>query len=120
MEERQGGTSQRTSVKVRVLPSAKKDLCRGVHFYERQEAGVGAYFLDSISAEIDSLQLHAGVHPLRGEHHRFLAERFPFWIYYRIDDDIAYVVAVLDARQNPGRIEAREQQMSEPPRDGGR
>lgn len=93
---------------MRLLPSAKMDLRRGIHFYEQQEAGLGRQFLDSISADIDSLQFHAGVHPTRGSHYRFLAERFPFWIYYRIDNDMAYVVAVLDARQNPGIIKARE------------
>jgi len=81
---------------------------RGIRFYERQLEGLGAYFLDSISADIDALQLFAGIHPKRNQHHRFLAKRFPYWIYYRIADDIAYVAAILDARQHPGKIIARE------------
>lgn len=95
-------------MRVRVLPSAKRDMRRGIRFYQKQQEGLGAYFLDSISADIDSLQLLAGVHPMRRDHHRFLAERFPFWIYYRIDGEIAYVVAILDARQNPEKILQRE------------
>jgi len=73
-----------------------------------QEAGLGGYFLDSIGADIDSLQLMAGIHPMRHDHYRFLADRFPYWIYYRIENGIAYVVAVLDARQEPARILERE------------
>ena len=95
-------------MKVRLLPSAKRDLRSGSRFYERQEGGLGAYFLDSVSADIDSLQLLAGIHPIRRDHHRFLAERFPYWIYYRIEGGIAYVVAVLDARQEPAKILQRE------------
>jgi hypothetical protein len=38
-------------VKVRLLPSAKRDLRSGSRFYERQEGGFGAYFLDSVSAD---------------------------------------------------------------------
>lgn len=95
-------------MRVRVLPSAKGDLRSGRRFYEMQEGGLGAYFLDSISADLDSLQLLAGIHPIRRGHHRFLAERFPYWIYYRIEGGIAYVVAVLDARQEPARILQRE------------
>ena len=95
-------------MRVRVLPSAKVDLRHGIRFYEIQEEGLGAYFLDSLSADIDSLQLLAGIHPMRRDQHRFLAERFPYWIYYRIDGEVAYVVAVLDARQDPAKILRRE------------
>ncbi len=79
-----------------------------MRFYEMQELGLGAYFLDSAGADIASLQLFAGIHPMRHDHHRFLAQRFPYWIYYRIEGDVAYVVAVLDARQHPAKIQQRE------------
>jgi plasmid stabilization system protein ParE len=95
-------------VKVRILPSAKNDLRRGIRFYEMQEPGLGGYFLDALSAEVDSLQILAGIHPMRRENHRFLADRFPFWIYYRVEDNTVWVVAVLDARQDPAKIEKRE------------
>lgn len=95
-------------MKIRLLPSAKADLRRGKRFYDSQEDGLGAYFLDSLSADIDSLQLFAGIHPTNHGHHRFLADRFPYWIYYRIDSNIIFVVAVLDARQHPSKIFRRE------------
>ena len=93
---------------VKVLPSSKIDIRQGIYFYEKQEPGLGAYFLDSISADIDSIQLFAGIHPFRRLHYRFLSNRFPFWIYYRKEKDVAYVVAVLDARQDPESIVTRE------------
>ena len=96
-------------MRVRILPSAKRDLRRGIRFYEMQENGLGGYFLDSVSADIDSLQLLAGIHPMRRDHHRFLAERFPYWIYYRIEREVVYVAAVLDARQDPAKILKREE-----------
>lgn len=37
-------------MKLRILPSAKKDLRRGFQFYEFQDTGIGAYFLDSRQA----------------------------------------------------------------------
>jgi hypothetical protein len=36
-------------MRVRVLESAKEHLIEGFHFYEEQEAGLGTYFLDSLS-----------------------------------------------------------------------
>jgi hypothetical protein len=34
----------------------------GMAFYERQQQGVGEYFWNSLLADIESLQIHAGVH----------------------------------------------------------
>ncbi len=95
-------------MKVSILPSAKRDLERGVRFYENQQQGLGGYFMDSIGSDIDAIASLGGIHPVRRDHHRFLASRFPYWIYYRIDRDTAYVAAVLDARQDPAKIHRRE------------
>ena len=95
-------------MKVRILPSAKRDLQRSMRFYENQQTGLGNIFLSHIIKNIEGIESLGGIHPLRNEHHRFIARRFPFWIYYRIDGPVAYVVAILDARQNPKRIQLRE------------
>ncbi len=91
-------------MKVRVLRPAYQDLVLGRRFYDRQEAGVGNYFLDSLFAEIDSLVLHAGIHPLRFGFHRLLAKRFPYAIYYRVIEGQAVVFRVLDCRRDAGWI----------------
>jgi len=85
-----------------ITHSAEHDLERGFDFYEAQSAGLGRYFIDCLSTDIDSLKLFAGIHPkpLMGLH-RTNSKRFPYSIYYDLFDDCAYVVAVLDARQNP-------------------
>lgn len=49
-------------MKLRLLNSALEDLDRGRSFYERQAEGLGAYFLDSLFSEIDSLVLFGGIH----------------------------------------------------------
>lgn len=93
---------------VRIARSAEADLLEGYVFYERQQTGVGDYFLDSLYADIDALALYAGNHPKPdGRLHRSLADRFPFAIYYELKDDLATVVAVLDCRQNPASITER-------------
>jgi plasmid stabilization system protein ParE len=93
---------------VRIARSAEADLLEGYVFYERQQAGVGDYFLDSLYADIDALALYAGIHPKPdGCLHRSLADRFPFAIYYELRDEIATVLAVLDCRQNPASITER-------------
>jgi plasmid stabilization system protein ParE len=93
---------------VRIARSAETDLLEGFVFYEKQQPGIGDYFLDSLFADIDALALYAGVHIKFDERlHRMLARRFPFAIYYELRDDAAIVVAVLDCRSNPASITER-------------
>ena len=95
-------------MQIRITRSAETDLLEGFAFYERQQAGIGEYFLDSLFADIDALALHAGIHIKFDDRlHRMLARRFPFAIYYEMDDETATVVAVLDCRQNPASITER-------------
>ena len=92
-------------MKVKILRSATDDLVEGYRFYEHCSAGVGAYFLDSLYSDIDSLVITAGMHrKVFGDYHQMLSKRFPFAVYYRISDNIASVYAVIDCRSDPGRL----------------
>ena len=88
--------------KIRLLDAASQDLMDGYHFYEKQERGLGGYFLDAIFSDIDSLLIYAGIHPIYFYvYFRMLSKRFPFAVYYRIDGNDILVYAVLDCRKNP-------------------
>lgn len=89
-------------MKIRILDEATDDLVEGFRFYERQASGLGEYFLDSLSAEIDSLQIYAGIHEqYESRYYRMLASKFPFAIYYTLTEETVFVHAILDCRQNP-------------------
>jgi hypothetical protein len=75
-------------VKIKILPSALADLDRGRIFYARQSKGIGDYFLDSLFSDIDSLELYAGVHIKVFDFHRLLSKRFPYAVYYKVDEDV--------------------------------
>jgi hypothetical protein len=95
-------------VKIVIQSSALADLADGFDFYERQEPGLGSYFLDSLYSDIDSLQLYAGIHIVHfGKYHRLLSKRFPYGIYYQVNGDSAVVRAVLDLRRDPRQIKRR-------------
>lgn len=94
-------------MKLRILDAASQDLVDGYRFYERQQVGLGDYFLDALFADIDSLILYAGIHAVFfGSFCRLLAKRFPFAVFYRIEEDEVRVYAVLDCRRNPAWIRA--------------
>jgi len=80
-----------------ILPSAMADVADGFDFYERQEAGLGDYFLNSLLAEVDSLKLYGGIHRKVFGFHRSLAKRFPFAVYYETDMEQAFDRAILTA-----------------------
>ena len=91
-------------MRVEISTDAHEDMVNGHAFYERQPPGLGAYFADTLYSEIESLQIYAGIHPIRNGFFRMLAHRFPYSIYYAIEDGVARVYAVLDNRMNPVRI----------------
>jgi plasmid stabilization system protein ParE len=105
-------------VKIHVLDDAEQDLVDGYWFYEKQSQGLGHYFLDSIFADIESLHLYAGVHALHFGYHRMLARRFPFAIYYRAEEGVIRVYAVLDCRRNPTWVRHRLNRTSSEPGSG--
>ena len=92
-------------MKIRILKSATQDLINGFCFYEKQVEGLGAYFLDTLYSDIDSLKIYAGIHSIHFEkYHRLLSKRFPFAVYYRVEKDLVLIYAVLDCRRNPAWI----------------
>lgn len=94
-------------MKITILDAAERDLEDGFRFYERQSPGLGVYFLDSLSSDIDSLAYYGGIHCQALGHHRLLSKRFPFAVYYQIGGDEVIVMAVLDCRRNPSWIRER-------------
>jgi hypothetical protein len=95
-------------VRIEIFESARDDLALACAFYARQGPGLGTYFLDSLSSDIEALLLFAGIHSVHFDHyHRMLFKRFPFAVYYRVAGEIVREYAVLDCRQDPQRIEDR-------------
>jgi hypothetical protein len=70
---------------IRLLSIAVDDIESGRSFYERQQAGLGDYFLDSLFSDIDSLLLYAGIHRKVFGYSRTLSRRFPYATYYRVE-----------------------------------
>jgi plasmid stabilization system protein ParE len=92
-------------MKIEILNIAMGDIQPGQQFYEQQQEGLGAYFLDSLFSDIDALLLYAGIHQQFFDYYRALSKRFPYAIYYRLSGQTIQVWRVLDCRQKPSRVE---------------
>ena len=99
------GTQKAIRMKIKLLSSALEDLYDGRLFYEKQGEGLGEYFNNSQFSDIDSLTLHAGIHPKFFGYYRMLSKRFPYAIYYKIEE--GSLVVVWRVRGAPERIHRR-------------
>jgi len=91
-------------MRIKILSSAVEDLYSGRLFYEEQGDGLGEYFFDALFSDIDALVLYAGIHRQVFGFFRLLSKRFPYAIYYTVEQDLAVVWRVLDLRQHPDKI----------------
>lgn len=71
-----------------ILPAALKDLEWGRDFYDRQGQGIGDYFIQSALSDIESLRLSAGIHSKRNGYYWLMVTRFPWIIYYTIENRV--------------------------------
>ncbi|MDY0361447.1 MAG: type II toxin-antitoxin system RelE/ParE family toxin [Desulforegulaceae bacterium] len=88
-------------MKIRLLGSAYNDLKYGRRFYEKINSNLGDYFFECLFSEIDSLMLYYGIHPKCFGYFRMLSKRFPYAVYYTIENEEILIWRVLDCRQSP-------------------
>jgi len=85
----------------KILPAAVADLEWGREFYDNREPGIGDYFVQRAFADIESLRLYGGIHRKRFGFHWVLVTRFPWAIYYEMEDGLPVVYRILDCRSHP-------------------
>ena len=91
-----------------VLEAARDDLIAGFAFYEAREHGIGDHFLACLYSDVESLRIFRGIHrQIYKNLHRSLSKRFPFAIYYTVENNSVIVRAILDCRRNPSWIRSR-------------
>lgn len=89
---------------VDLLDEAERDLRAGEEFYNKRESGLGDYFVDSLFSDLSSLQLFAGIHAKHFSCYRLISKRFPFAVYYELEEKRVVVIAILDMRRKPNTI----------------
>jgi plasmid stabilization system protein ParE len=86
---------------IRLLEAAKDDLRSGWLFYERQSPGLSNTFLAAIDSDVQALALYAGTHLKLAGFYRMLIKRFPFALYYLVNESSIDIYAILDCRRDP-------------------
>ncbi len=91
-----------------IRPEAEADLADAQDWYERQRQGLGAEFLlcvEEVLARIDRTpEMYGEVY--RGVR-RALTRRFPYAVYYRVEEDVVVVLGVFHTHQDPRQWQSR-------------
>lgn len=89
-------------MKLRYTWHAVDDLDMAFSWYEKQRPGLGQDFLDCVEAGLQSIlnnpQLYAVQYTC---FRRCVIRRFPFSLFYEIEEKQIVIHAVFDNRQNP-------------------
>lgn len=96
------------SLDVRLRPEAERDLSDAARWYEEQRPGLGHEFLDEVlevfSTIVETPQMYPNVHR---NTRRALIHRFPFGVYYRVEETTIVVIAILHGSRDPHRWKSR-------------
>lgn len=94
--------------KISIRPEAELDLADAAQWYETQQSGLGHQFLDEALAIFAALATSPQVWQIVHRNtRRALMHRFPFGIYYRIEQDAIVVVAVMHGSRHPRQWKGR-------------
>lgn len=85
------------------LDAAQDDIAVAYECYESMRVGLGVEFVQAVDAVLLALLEfpESGKVFHRGTR-RCLVRRFPFEIFYRLDDELLVVVACMHAARDPG------------------
>jgi len=80
---------------------AKEDLENSLAWYERQKIGLGQEFLTCIEVAIQSIKKNPHMYRLYySVFHGCVVRRFPFVIFYTIEENEIVVHSIFDSRRN--------------------
>ncbi len=86
------------------LPEALTDLEAAFSWYEAQQHGLGEAFIRAVDAAIARiLEFPEACPAAHRDARRYLMERFPYCLYYRVEGDGVIVVALMHAVMDPDR-----------------
>lgn len=93
---------------VRLQPEAEADVSDAAWWYESQRSGLGSEFLDEVLRTLSSISEYPDLYPrISGDVRRALIRRFPFGVFYVVDESEVVVLAVMHGRRAPARWKNR-------------
>jgi plasmid stabilization system protein ParE len=90
-------------VPVEFHPAAEQELDAATAFYEQRREGLGQGLLDEVQDVCLLISEYAAIgRRVDGVHRSVPLRRFPFVVFYRVDESLIRVIAVAHKRKRPG------------------
>ena len=87
---------------VRLVTAAEADIESAFNWYQSERFGLGLEFLAEMYAAFDSLEENPLKYQIqKSDIRRMLVRRFPYALYYLVENDLVTIIAVLHAARNP-------------------
>jgi plasmid stabilization system protein ParE len=91
--------------RVRIRARARDDIRDARDWYEQQSIGLGEEFGQELERVFARLATDPQLYQVIYKHiHRALTRRFPYAVYFVIDDDRVNVLRIFHQTRNPGTI----------------
>lgn len=87
-----------------IRPAAEADLSAAKRWYDERRPGLGAELLAVVDRAMNELEERAEKHPLYyREFRRVLLRRFPYKVFYRVENERVIVFRILHAKRDHPR-----------------
>ena len=94
--------------RIEAEPAVEADIEAALNWYELEQPGLGLEFLKELrAAYYRILESPFGYQDLRSGIRRALTRRFPYAVYFSIEDDVIVVVAILHTARDPSEWQFR-------------
>lgn len=93
------------SLSLYVHPEAAAEAGEAAAWYEAQRAGLGLEFLGAVDHAMDSVCESPMLYPAWRPNHpwrRSVIRRFPYVVFYEVEDERVIIMAVAHAKRRPG------------------
>ena len=95
-------------MRVRLTAAAVGDIEQARNWYEKRRPGLGVTFITRVDEAIQSIGANSQVYQqIHRDVRRARLRRFPYGLYYRVEDDESVVLACLHFRRDPSLVVAR-------------
>ena len=88
---------------IKLLHEAETELWEAASYYEEQHPGLGIDFVQEVRTAFRFIEKSPEMWPAKARGlRRYLIERFPFSVNYRVESDRVLVIAIAHGRRKPG------------------
>lgn len=92
-----------------IRPEAEDDIRAAMEWYEAREPGLGAAFLAEADAAFQRATWHPGRYAkIHAYLRRVLMRRFPYAVYFAVEDEDVIIFAVLHQRRDRNVLSERQ------------